>query len=241
MLIALDFDGTLAPIVPLPEQAMLPAETRVAIETLADRRDTRVAVVSGRGLEDVTRRVGISGLYYAGNHGLEIRGPGLERRHEAAIAARPALEECSRRLVHRLAGARGVIVEDKALSLSVHYRLVADPTEADAIRSFVFESCGDLPGLRITEGKKVLEVRPAVTWHKGEALRFLVETLMNVPGAPVLFIGDDATDEDGFRAVGVNGAGIIVADPVPAGTAAGFYLTGPDQVTDLLRRLGEDA
>jgi trehalose-phosphatase len=235
MMLGLDFDGTLAPIAQRPGEAAMPVNTREALDAVAARGDTMVAIVSGRSLEDITAKVGIPGLYYVGNHGLEIRGPNIELRHEEAVEAQPAIRECAERVTEDVGDTPGVIVEDKGLTLSVHYRLVGSAAE-DAVRESVRRSCGD-NGVRITEGRKVFEIRPDVDWNKGHALLFLIDMLVAIPDAPVLFVGDDLTDEDGFRAVAERGNGIVVGDPVTPDTAARFYLPGPEDVTRLLRRL----
>jgi trehalose 6-phosphate phosphatase len=238
MLLGLDFDGTLAPIVPRPEDAALPPATRALLEGLAARDDTRVALVSGRGLHDLAGRVGIAGLYYAGNHGLEIEGPGVQRVHEAALAAREQLAAARTRLHDELDAVPGVIVEDKGLTLSVHYRLVEDAARAEAVRRAAHGCCAGHDGLRVTDGKKVVEIRPAVDWHKGRALRFLRDTLAaEFPGAPTIFIGDDRTDEDAFREIGGDGWGIVVGDPPPPRTAATAALGSTDAVVEFLRGL----
>jgi trehalose 6-phosphate phosphatase len=237
MMLGLDFDGTLAPIALRPGEAAMLPETRKALDSVAARGDTMIAIVSGRGLEDVTAKVGIPALYYVGNHGLEIRGPNIELRHEEAVEAEPAIRECAERVADDLAGTPGVIVEDKGLTFSVHYRLVKSAAAEEAVRDRVWRSCGE-NGMRITEGRKVLEIRPNVDWNKGNALLFLIDMLIAIPEAPVLFVGDDLTDEDGFRAVVGRGNGIVVGDPPPPSTAARYYLPTPEDVTLLLRRLG---
>jgi trehalose 6-phosphate phosphatase len=238
MLVGLDFDGTLAPIVRRPDDAALPAATEPLLRALAARSDTHVALVSGRSLHDLRRRVGIDGVYYAGNHGLEIEGPGVARVHPDAEAAVARLGRMARLLEQRLGDRPGVIVEDKGLTLSVHYRMVDDDGDAARVRADVHAVCAGARGLRLTEGKKVVEVRPDVDWHKGRALRFLRETL--VPpgsGAPTLFIGDDRTDEDAFREVGDDGCAIVVGDSPPADTAATAALASVAAVADFLAGL----
>jgi trehalose 6-phosphate phosphatase len=237
MLLGLDFDGTLAPIVPRPDDAALPAATRPLLRALVARSDTRVALVSGRSLADLRRRVDIDGIYYAGNHGLEIDGPGVSRVHEGARAALAGLGEVARHLEQQLAPLDGVIVEDKGLTLSVHYRLVADPTEESRVRDRVYELCAPFDELRLTAGKKVVEIRPDVDWHKGRALRFLRDTLLaGHDAAPTLFVGDDRTDEDAFREVGEGGCAIVVGPP-PEGTVAHASLPDVASVARFLQQL----
>jgi trehalose 6-phosphate phosphatase len=237
MLAGLDFDGTLAPIVSRPDDAALPRATRPLLLELAGRGDTRVALVSGRSLADLRQRVAIDDVYYAGNHGLEIEGPGVRRVHAEAEAALPGLARVARLLAQHLGGMHGVIVEDKGLTLSVHYRMVADAREEARVRDSVHELCSGAAGLRLTEGKKVVEVRPDVDWHKGRALGFLRETLLaGHEGAPTLFIGDDRTDEDAFREVGEGGCGIVVGTP-PPDTAAHASLADVTAVARFLQQL----
>jgi len=236
MLLLLDFDGTLAPIAPTPDQAAPPGPALRAVSALAARPDTRVAVISGRALEDVRARVGLPGVVYAGNHGLEVAGPGLRVEQPAAVAAASVLADCADRLRKRFDGSSGVLVEDKRLTLSVHYRL-APEQDHDAVRRAARETCDGLQGLRVTEGKRVVEIRPDVDWDKGRTARFLLDALEIPDAAPVLYIGDDATDEDAFRALDGRGDGVIVADPVPADTAAAFFLRSPAEVVVLLEAL----
>ena len=120
LVLLLDFDGTLAPIVERPEMAGMPDATRRALERLMAMPGVEVAVVSGRGLADVRDRAAIPGIAYAGNHGMEIHGPGVERIHPEAEAARPLLEEARRRVESAIGGVPGAWVEDKQLTLSVH-------------------------------------------------------------------------------------------------------------------------
>lgn len=241
MLLALDFDGTLAPIVPVPEDAASLPAAAAALRQLVDRRDTDIAIVSGRALEDVRERVGLPGLFYAGNHGMEIEGPGVERRHAEAERARPSLAACVRRLEPLAAAYAGVTVEDKGLTLSVHYRRVEDADAAQHVRQAVYEACGYDPALRLTEGKKIVEVRPAVEWDKGRAVQFLLESLEGSTGGamPALFVGDDRTDEDAFRVLRGRGDGVVVHDPPPPDSAATAYLRSPEEVADLLAALAQ--
>jgi len=244
LVLLLDFDGTLAPIVPRPEDAALPDATAAALRDLRAIPSLEMAVVSGRAVADARDRVGIPDIAYAGNHGMEIEAPGLVRIHEEAAASRPRLESAAAELAHQIRGIPGVLVEDKELTLSVHYRRVA-PERVEEVRRAVFAVAGGHEGLRVTEGKMILEVRPRVDWHKGKAVEFLLGELRPPAGAPVIYLGDDQTDEDAFRVLraqrSVDGEGVIVADPQPIHTAASAYLRGPDEVADLLRKLVEVA
>ncbi|HSJ14835.1 MAG TPA: trehalose-phosphatase [Longimicrobiales bacterium] len=236
LFVGLDFDGTLTPIVSRPELAHLGGDTRLVLVRLAARPDTVVAVLSGRALADVRTRVAVPGLFFAGNHGFEIEGPGISELHPAADAAAPAIRRLAEACARQLARIEGVIVEDKGVTLSVHFRLVAERAHAD-VRAAVRALVAGEAGVRMSEGKMVIEVRPDVAWDKGAALAFLRRALHDDPAAPALFIGDDRTDEDAFRELGPGGWGILVAEQPPAQTAARARLRDPGAVQALLERL----
>jgi trehalose 6-phosphate phosphatase len=239
MLIALDFDGTIAPIVPHPDDAQLLPQARPALNQLAHRDDTEIALVSGRSLRDLVTRISIADVYYAGNHGLEIHGPGLHDTVPAALELQPAVQRCCAALRAALDGIKGVYLEDKRLSLSVHYRMVDDPAEQAHVQQTVqrvFDQ--NQAGLKLTTGKRVIEVRPDVDWHKGKALLYIIEEIEMARGAAMfpMFVGDDKTDEDGFAALPTTGAGVLVGS-ANAATAAACYVNDPEEAVKLLEQL----
>lgn len=240
MLLALDFDGTLAPIVPVPDDATLLPGARAAIGRLLERDDTLVAIVSGRALADARKRVGFDSIYYAGNHGLEIEGPGVDRIHPEAVATVDVVADCRKALETEFRNEPAVLVEDKHLSLSVHFRMVNDEARERDIRARVERCCGGRRGLRLMDGKKVVEVRPRVEWDKGRATSFLVDTLLGENRtAPVIYIGDDRTDEDAFAALRGRGAGVLVAKELSEESAATAFVRSPEEVVELLDALAE--
>lgn len=258
----LDYDGTLTPIVARPELAVLPAAARDAVQRLAARGP--VAVLSGRGREDVETMVGLPGLWYAGSHGFDIAGPlpptdrgaggigggdgggGHPLRLEVGGAGTPErMERLAERLRRDLAGIAGTLVEPKRFSVAVHHRL-ADADDLPRIEAAVDRAAAAMPaeggagapGLRKTGGKMVFELRPAIDWDKGRALLWLLDRL-GLDGADVvpIYLGDDLTDEDAFAAVAARGGiPILVADP-PRPSAAAFRLRNPAEVVELLDRL----
>ncbi|HEX6371531.1 MAG TPA: trehalose-phosphatase [Longimicrobium sp.] len=238
LVMLLDFDGTLAPIVDRPERAAMPDRTRRALDRLMAMAGVTVAVVSGRGLADVRERAGIPGIAYAGNHGMEIEGAGLRRIHPQAAAARPELEAVAAIIEPALEGIDGAFLEDKGLTLSIHYRLA--PDRAEEVREIVLEAAGGRPGLEVFDGKMIVEVRPRVEWHKGKAVLFLLDQMRPPADAPVLYLGDDRTDEDAFRALRERGGaaeGILIAGQPSPGSAATAYLRDPDEVGALFEAL----
>jgi len=175
VLLLSDYDGTLTPIVDRPELADLPARTRQLLQALAHQHRFTVGIISGRALSDLKQRVDIGNIVYAGNHGLEIEGPGISFINPLAEEMKPVLRLIHQALSKALATVRGSLVEDKGLSLSVHYRLVEEK-EVEKAKT-IFERILYVPHLsgkvKITSGKKVHEVRPAVDWDKGKAIKCL--------------------------------------------------------------------
>ena len=197
VLVASDFDGTLAPIVNEPDRAGLPSAAQALLRSLRAIPKVALAFVSGRELEDLRRHVGIEGAIYAGNHGLEMEGPGLGDFLEPNCeAARPSLEAALETLGEQSPEFPGVALEDKGLSASIHYRRAAPEIEP-ALSLIVHSVAHALPKIVVRRGKQVLELRPAVKWNKGYALRYIAE-ILRIPESRTIYLGDDVTDEDVF-------------------------------------------
>jgi trehalose 6-phosphate phosphatase len=228
----LDYDGTLTPIVERPEDAVLAEPTRDVLRRVAERH--AVAIVSGRDLADVRARVGIEGLYYAGSHGFDIAGPRGSHTHEAALAAAPLLAAAAGELERGLKPLAGVQVERKRFAIAVHFRRARE-SDVAPVEAAVDRALARHPGLRKTGGKKIFELRPDVDWDKGRAVLWLLGEL-GLGAALAVYIGDDVTDEDAFRALAGRGVGIAVQD-APQPTAAHYTLRDPGEVRELLARL----
>ncbi|MEK7281657.1 MAG: trehalose-phosphatase, partial [Chloroflexota bacterium] len=134
VLLALDFDGTLAPIVEYPDKAALPSSTASLLKALAEKPGYHVAIVTGRALSDVKRRIRIGGLIYCGNHGLEADIEGRQWKPPGVEEARGAIEEAWKALDKKLKDLQGVMLEDKGLSFSVHYRLAPAEVKQTCLR-----------------------------------------------------------------------------------------------------------
>jgi trehalose-phosphatase len=230
----LDYDGALTPIVARPELAVLPDTTRDLLRRLA--ANATVSVVSGRALADVKALVGLEELVYAGNHGFEILDPERALSREIGGAFRDDVGRIRVVLREALAGIPRAWVENKTLSLSVHCRQVAEDRVAD-VEAIVDRALDGFPRLRKHCGKKVIEVRPRIDWDKGRAVLWLLEAL-ELEGDDVLtvYVGDDVTDEDAFRALAGRGVGIVVAE-TPRLTAATLRLRDPGEVRTFLEAL----
>ena len=245
VLLLLDYDGTLAPIAPRPELAVLPAAARRVLADLSGHPRFRPGIISGRGLSDLRERVGVPGIIYAGNHGLEIIGAGENFVHPQAASFRSALERVGSELRSRLAGYPGVLVEDKGLTLSVHYRQT-DAALVPPVEWTFDDVVSAAPAdLKVTRGKMVLEVRPDMAWNKGSAIAKLMEGYIkgNTEGhdagngvSPLpVFFGDDLTDEDGFEVVqAVNGIAVFVG-PARQPTKAAYRVDSPAEVSAALQ------
>ena len=234
----LDYDGTLTPIVRRPEDATLSEEMRALLRQLAQH--CTVAIVSGRDRQDAEGMVQVENLVYAGSHGFDIRGPeGLAMQHEGAKKLLPEIDAAERQLRERITDINGAHVERKRFAIAVHYREVADDDDVKHIERAVDEVCQEIAGLRKKGGKKIFEVQPDVEWDKGRAVLWLVQSLgLDKPGMVIMYIGDDVTDEDAFRALRRHDAGIGIRVATPdASTDAAYYLRDCPEVQQFLQSL----
>ncbi|CAN0842027.1 Probable trehalose-phosphate phosphatase G [Linum grandiflorum] len=244
----LDYDGTLSPIVDDPDQAIMSEEMRSAVRNVAKYFPT--AIISGRSREQVFKLVGLTELYYAGSHGMDIKGPtnqtsshlkfvessdkqGKEENlFQPAREFIPMIDEVFRTLVENTKEIKGAKVENHKFCTSVHYRNV-DEKNWPIIAQRVHDILKDYPRLRLTHGRKVLEVRPEIEWDKGKAVEFLLESLglSNRDNVLPVYIGDDRTDEDAFKVLkeGKRGCGILVS-PVAKESNAIYSLRDPPEV-----------
>lgn len=232
--IFLDYDGTLTPIVSRPGEAKLAPERRDLLAKVAKRFP--LAILSGRRRADLPTLTGLDDLIVAGSHGFDIGGPGRNGiRHQPAQDFVPLLERAAAQLRERFNDIEGVFIEDKVYSIAVHYRL-ADEAQVPVIRAALEEIVAREPRLRITTGKKVLELRPDIDWHKGHALLWLLDAFGARDSLVPIFIGDDVTDEDALRAVRQRGIGIVILDE-DRPTAARYALESDAQVYAFLTQL----
>ncbi|GKV09315.1 hypothetical protein SLEP1_g20833 [Rubroshorea leprosula] len=245
----LDYDGTLSPIVEDPDRAFMTNEMREAVRDAAEYFP--IAIVTGRCYDKVYSFVKLAGLYYAGSHGMDIKGPSKSCTHnkgnhnpvlfQPASEFLPMIEEVYKSLEEKTKSIPGARVENNKFCLSVHFRCV-DEKSWDALAELVRSVVNEYPKLKLTQGRKVLEIRPTIKWDKGRALEFLLEALGYANSADVLpvYIGDDRTDEDAFKVLRDRGQGFgIVVSKVPKETNASYSLQDPTEVMVFLRRLVE--
>jgi trehalose 6-phosphate phosphatase len=233
----LDYDGTLTPIAERPDMALLSVEMRKTLKNLASL--CTVGILSGRGLEDVKTLVNLENIFYSGNHGFEIEPYGHRHfRQDKGEEFLPALDLAEKALKKALKNIHGARVERKKYSIAVHFRQVAD-RETHRVEKLVDGVVSKQNQLCKSRGKKVFDLKPAADWHKGKALRWILEKLEMVrPDVLPIYIGDDTTDEDAFREiVPMGGVGVIVRDPISRPTHARFALDSIDDVRFFLEFL----
>jgi trehalose 6-phosphate phosphatase len=235
LLLCLDFDGTLAPFVDDPAQAGLPRKAHDALAALARHENVSVAIVSGRERADLQARVGIPGVIYAGNHGLEISGHGFIFVEPIATGYRNPLARLAADLTTRLQPLAGAFVEDKGLTLSVHFRQLA-VADYEQVRSIVHAALASTSHpFVLSSGDKVFEIRPRVDWNKGNVVGWIKEQL-HQPDAVVIYMGDDVSDEDAFA---VLPGGITVKVGDASATRARYHVQGPAEVHRFLDWLAQ--
>ena len=239
ILLLLDYDGTLSPIAGRPDLAVLPSRAGVALSSVHRLDRFTLGIVSGRSLADVREMVGIPGLVYAGNHGLEIDGPDGIFIHPEAEELQPHLDLVLEALRERLSDLQGVYVEGKGLTLSVHYRLTPEEVRPQVMEGFdeVMGQVAHGERVRITRRKEILEVRPRVNWHKGRAIARIAGAFPH--GTLPIYFGDDLTDEDGFEAVhDLKGISVFVG-PARQPTKALYRVDSPAEVAETLELLAK--
>ena len=235
VVVFLDYDGTLTPIVDRPELAVLAQDVRDVMDALS--RQCPVGIISGRDRKDVTNLVNLDSLIYAGSHGFDISGPEhFALSHEVGTQFSQALDHAENMLRPLLQPIAGALIERKKFSIAVHYRLV-DPGEVSRVEEAVTRVMADSPDLRRSAGKMVFEMQPQLDWDKGKALLWLLEELKwKEHQYQPMYIGDDLTDEHAFRELVDRGVGIVV-EHGSRFSSASYSLQDPREVKDFLMRL----
>lgn len=226
----LDYDGTLTPIVKKPEDAVLSDKMREVLEELAER--FTVSVVTGRDKEDVEKLVGLKDIVYSGSHGYVISGPGgLSMEHEQSEQIISLMDEVEEELKLAMKNMdKGFKLDRKRYAIALHYRN-AEQKNVQGLFDLVDQMLTRFDKLKTGEGKKVVELKPDIDWHKGKAVLWILEALGLDKRNDILpiYIGDDITDEDAFEALKELGIGILVEDR-GQDTAAAFHLKDVYQV-----------
>lgn len=240
ILLLLDYDGTIVPIARRPEQALIPPRSKKLLQQLSKNRNCEVMIVSGRTIADVKRMAGLRNIIYSGNHGLEVEGPKIKFKSFIPARYKKILKKIKSQLQEDLSSIPGAWVEDKGATLSVHYRLV--PSKKIPAVKTIFQENTIVDRLRkdikTKSGKMVLEIKPPVAWDKGKIVlwllarqAFLSEDQKLLP----VYVGDDVTDEDAFRALQNKGLTICVGQSKD--TLAQYYLNNSQEVFKFLQEV----
>lgn len=240
-----DVDGTISPIVDQPEKAGIHPEARPLLARLASRLHL-VAAVSGRPIEHLVRVLDVEGMVYVGNHGLEWREQGRSQPVSEAESYLPAVTEALRDLAERLGSWPGVFVEDKGITGAVHYRQAPDREEARVAILEAISRSQAARGLQAAEGRMVVNILPPIRADKGTAVDRLIRHF-ELHG--VLYMGDDVTDVDAFRAlrqVRADGqcltlsvAVVSLEAPLDLRAEADYTVSGVDEVVRFLQHAAE--
>ncbi|MCO5577565.1 hypothetical protein L7F22_031396 [Adiantum nelumboides] len=249
----LDYDGTLSPIVEDPDNAFMSHQMRAIVKEVANVFPT--AIISGRCKEKLHEFVQLPGLYYAGSHGMEIIGPAKLRDSEETRPSHSKADEVVlfqppkeftyiidkvyNVLVEKTKAVLGARVEHNKFCVSVHFRCVKE-RHWMVLAEQVQQVLQSFPNVRLTQGRKVLEIRPLIAWNKGKALDFLLKALgLNDQNTVFpIYLGDDRSDEDAFKVLNrkKHGLGILVTTSAKE-TNAVCSLRDPTEVGELLKRL----
>ncbi|OVA11433.1 Trehalose-phosphatase [Macleaya cordata] len=260
IVVFLDYDGTLSPIVDDPEQAFMSDSMRSAVREVA--RYFPTAIISGRCRDKVCEFVKLTSVYYAGSHGMDILAPMRPLKSTSTGDAKyqtrvideqgnevvlfqpaqeflPAIEEILKVLDEKTKEINGVMIENNRFCISVHFRRVNEE-DFSTLEEQVKSILEDYPRFHLTRGRKVMEIRPSIKWDKGHALEYLLDTLGfgNSKDVLPLYIGDDRTDEDAFKVLQTRKQGYpIIVSSIPKDTKASYSLRDPSEVMSFLLRL----
>ena len=236
----LDYDGVLAPITNIPCQAVIPKETKHILRRLVDKSNLTLAIVSGRSIKNIKGMVKIKNIIYAGNHGLEVGDLQTSCEIPVSLRYKTELKRVKKELINKLAKIKGVLIEDKEFSLSLHYRLV-NKAYVPTIKSIFKRAIAKLKmqdKIKIFTDKKTLEITPNILWNKGSIVSLiliLLRSFFKRKKIMPIYIGDGLTDNDAFRALKKHGITIFVGASRRA--QADYYLKNTLEVRELLKEI----
>ncbi len=237
--IFLDYDGTLTPIVSRPEDAIISNEMKATLKSLASK--FTVAIVTGRDKEDVENLVNLDELIYAGSHGYIISGPNnLFMEHPDSKKIIPKLDEIQKKVEKKLKEKTvGTQIDRKRYAIGIHYRN-ARPEDEEIVYDIANQILDEHKEHKIGEGKKIVEIKPNIDWHKGKAVEWILDALelSEKDNIIPIFIGDDITDEDAFKTLQDKGIGIMVGSHGQK-TFATYSLKNVFQVREFFNKLIE--
>ncbi len=238
IILFLDYDGTLLPIVERPELAVADEELKTLLNNLAADSKIKVIIASGRAIQTLKQLIPLRNVVYAGDHGINIEFPtGEEFKWRKARQVNPLIDKIYNELSECFRSEPDVIIEKKNSNLSVHYKLLKDANKINGViqKTYRIVENHDKTGLlQVFEGFKIIEIR-AKGWDKGKVVEIVCEKLKTTSRDLIFFIGDDITDEDGFKKIKPTGISILVKNENNRETSADYFLHNPLEVRQFLR------
>lgn len=223
-----DYDGTLTPIVKKPELAKLDSEIKKLLRKISGKCPT--AIISGRPLNEIKKLVGLKNIIYSGNHGLEIEIKGRKIIQDVPLESKKEIHRIKNKLRKEIKKIDGAFLEDKGLTLSIHWRLTGKKY-LPKLFAIIRETICNNSRVRLTKGKKVWEIRPNINWDKGRAVNRILSLLAARYSLLAIYIGDDTTDEDAFKVL-KNGITIRIGESKKS--KAGYYLKKQSEIKRFL-------
>ncbi|HAX61304.1 MAG TPA: trehalose-phosphatase [Elusimicrobia bacterium] len=226
-----DYDGTLVPIRKTPKLAVANQKIKEQLRQVSKKHF--IAVISGRKLPEIKKLVGIKNIIYSGNHGFEIEIKGKKIIQNVSRETKNEIRRIKDKLVKEIKKIDGAFVEDKGLTLSIHWRLTGKK-DLPKLFAIIRDIIRDNLRVRLTKGKKVWEIRPNINWNKGEAVQRILSQLPTSHFLLPIYIGDDTTDEDAFKSLK---NGITVRIGKSKKSKARYYLKNQSEIKKLLKTL----
>ena len=239
-----DFDGTLTPIQESPDLAILSEETRQILIKFSQDKAIFLGIITGRSLRQIKKLVHIPGILYVANYGIELEGPGIHYVSKEARKARYILWHVYMRLFKSLKHIEGMHIEDKGLSVSLHYRLVKKAKDVEFIMKTltnITKPYLEKKALSLSTGKMVYEIRPPVRWNKATTIQWLLTNYFPLnfgEDALLIYLGDDKADIQVFNTLKGKELTIFVGNPSDT-SAANYYVHSPEEVKVFLEHLYE--
>src|SRR3990170_5413427 len=239
-----DFDGTLTPIRKHPDLAVLSEEIRQTLIKFTQDKAIFLGIITGRSLKQIKKLVNIPEILYVANHGIELEGPGIRSTCPEAKKARSTLWHIYMKLFKSLRHIKGIYVEDKGLSISLHYRTVKKRGDVEQVRGTlhaITKPFLERKMILLSEGKMVYEIRPPGKWNKARTIQWLLTHYFPVEfskDALLIYLGDDKADIDVFDSLMGKGLTIFVGNPSDMSTAD-YYVNSHEEVKVFLEHLYE--
>ena len=236
IILFLDYDGTLVPMRKNPSRAIFSKSMTGLLQKLIDNNNLVIIIVTGRQYDDIKKLLPFKNIIIASDHGFRITNKKKDWIHPKVKPLQPLIKNIYQSLKIKLKSFRGVMVENKKIMITVHYRNAKDNL-VPLMKKTIVETINMYQSkLKLTAGKKVFEVRPNINWNKGEA----VLKIAKFPGfinkhILKIYIGDDTTDEDAFRKLKRRGITIKVGKNI--NTSANYFLNNISEVREFLEKI----